>query len=168
MKKLKSIVFVGALALCFLVSMPGQAMEGKVRAASFTLEDQFDNRYALAFPSEKPTALIFIQRADSVVNQAKKWQLAFQSGKAKNIDVRMVVPIDTSLGLVKWIIKGHMKKQQPFWLDWESKVAAQYGYEPSKKQAKVVLIGKDGAVLKTVDGAFSPAAYEEMIKTLGI
>ena len=159
---------LGVTTLALGLLIPSAAFSenaaGVKTASPFNLKDQFSKEYAVKFPASKPTVLIFLSKDDSASNQAKKWKLALANNAiGKKSELLMIVPINTTFTPMQMFIRAHMKEEPPFLLDWGSKVAALYGYVAEKKTAKVILVGADGRVLATEDGAYTELAGKELV-----
>ena len=121
------------------------------RNSGFTLKDQNDASYAVKFPRDKVTVLIFGDREGA--GQIEGWTRPIYNQFGDKIEVYGIAELSAVPSLARGVVRRIIKRKTKYsvLLDWSGGVAKSYGYEKGK--ANVVVVGKKGAVLGRRSGA---------------
>lgn len=156
----RTVIALFLVSLIFLNSRPLQAQT----ADNFTLEDQFGNKIAVKFPSNKPVVLVFGDREGSA--QVEGWVRPIYG---KFTDKLYIFGI-AELSAVPWVAKPVVrrviksKSKNPIMLDWSGNVSKSYGCEKGK--ANVFVVSKEGKVIAVKRGAATAAALNDLYKEI--
>lgn len=119
--------------------------------SGFTLKDQNDNAYAVKFPRDKVTVLIFGDREGA--EQIEGWVRPIYNQYGNRTDVFGIAELSAVPSLARGIVRRIIKRKTKYsvLLDWSGSVSKAYGYETGK--ATVVVIDKNGGVIAKSSGA---------------
>lgn len=121
------------------------------RSSGFTLKDQNEASYAVKFPREKVTVLIFGDREGA--EQIEGWVRPIYNQFGSKIDVYGIAELSAVPSLMRGIVRRVIKQKTKYsvLLDWSGAVSKTYGYQKGK--ANVVVLDKNGRVIGRRTGA---------------
>ena len=134
------------------------------KAAEFALKDQYDKTFALNFPKDKATVLVFGDREGS--SQIEGWVRPLVEKYADKIDVLGVAELSAVPTVARGVVRRIMKNQvkYPVMLDWSGAISKSYGYQKGK--ANLFVIDKRGSIVAEVAGAASEAELEKIYREI--
>ena len=136
----------------------------KIKASEFGLEDQFGKTFAVKFPAEKVTVLVFGDKQGA--EQIEGWVSPLYGKYTDKINIYGIA----ELSVVPWIAKGFVRNsiknrsKTSIMLDWSGKVSKNYGYE--KEKANLFVIDKDGYIIAENRGAATKTELENLYKKI--
>ncbi len=134
------------------------------KAVEFTLKDQFGNSLTYKFPKEKISILAFADKDGS--EQLEGWIRPLYEKYQEKVDILGVAELSAVPSIAKGIVRSMIKKKsaQAVGLDWDGAVSKSYKYE--KKKANLVIIDKQGNIVKKENGAFEKSKFEKICAEL--
>ena len=136
----------------------------KMKAADFSLKDQFGKVHDFKFPKEKVTILAFGDKDGS--EQLEAWIRPLYDKYQDKIDIHGIAELSSVPLIARGIVRSIIKKKTTYsvMLDWEGKVSESYKYE--KKKANIYLIDKKGMVVVKEIGAADAARLDTLYKEI--
>lgn len=156
-KKMKSLVPCLALIITLIVAAAPAA--GR-QISGFELTDQNGREHRYYFPKENLSLLTVADKKGSA--QVESWVKPVRARYGSRIDIDGVADMSAVPGLLRGMVASQFKKQQqyPVMLDWSGKVSRQLGC--TKGQAGILLIDRDGRLLREWQGRATDAMLREL------
>lgn len=134
------------------------------KAPGFVLKDQNDKSYAVDFPRDKVTVLIFGDREGS--DQVEGWVRPIYDKYKDKVEVYGIAELSAVPGLARGVVRRIIKSRTKYsvLLDWNGNVSEAYGYQTGK--ATVVVVGKDGKIIARRAGAASQSGLNAVYKEI--
>ncbi len=132
----------------------------EMKAADFTLTDQFGNETAIKFPSDKPVVLVFGDREGS--KQVENWVRPVYAEFTDRIYIFGIAELSAVPRLARPAVRRiiRSKSKNPIMLDWTGSVARSYGCENGK--ANVFVVDRDGKVAAVRRGAADAGGLKDL------
>ncbi len=157
------------LALALSVAAAAMAAETSAPAASrqitgFELPDQHDKEHRYHFPKANLSLLTVADQKGSA--QVESWAKPVRERYGAKVDIDGVADMSAVPGFVRNMVTGQFKKRQqyPVMLDWTGKVCRQLG--GPKGQAGILLIDREGRVLREWHGHATEGTLRELFATI--
>lgn len=134
------------------------------KASEFELKDQYNKTYALKFPKDKATVLVFGDREGA--KQIESWVRPLVEKYADKIDIQGAAELSAVPGLAQGIVRRIMKNQVKYsvMLDWSGAVSKSYGYQKGK--ANLFVIDKNGKIIAKATGAATKGELENIFRDI--
>lgn len=134
------------------------------QASEFELKDQYNNTFALKFPKDKATVLVFGDREGA--KQIENWVRPLEEKYADKIDIQGVAELSAVPGFAQGVVRRIMKNQVRYsvMLDWSGAVSKSYDYQKGK--ANLFVIDKDGRVIAKAIGAATDSDLKKIINQI--
>lgn len=134
------------------------------KAPGFVLKDQNDGSYAIDFPRDKVTVLIFGDREGS--DQVEGWVRPVYNKYKDKIEVYGIAELSTVPSLARGVVRRIIKSRTNYsvLLDWTGNVSKAYSYQTGK--ATVVVVSKEGKVIARRAGAANQSALNQIYKEI--
>jgi hypothetical protein len=162
---MKTFILFSLLFLMFSGVNVGYAQQFTSNQASeFQLKDQYNKTFALNFPKDKATVLIFGDREGA--KQIESWVRPLVEKYADKIDIQGVAELSAVPEIAQGVVRRIMKNQVKYsvMLDWSGAVSKSYGYQKGK--ANLFVIDKRGNIVAEVAGAASAAELEKIYREI--
>ena len=156
----------GATSVAAQTAKPATAAirEKIEKASDFELKDQFNQNYAVKFPPDKPTILIFGDREGA--EQIESWVRPLIAKFPEKLKIYGIANLSAVPGIAKGVVRNAIKKRapNPVLLDWSGDVSKSYGYE--KEKANLFVVDKTGRLVAKYLGAATPAELENLYRAI--
>lgn len=165
MKRQITNIFVSIFVILAIMANQFTAFaDTKMKAADFSLKDQFGKVYDFKFPKEKVTILAFGDKDGS--EQLEAWIRPIYDKYQDKIDIHGIAELSSVPLIARGIVRGIIKKKTTYsvMLDWEGKVSESYKYE--KKKANIYLIDRKGTIVVKTIGAADATRLETIYKEI--
>ncbi len=150
-----------------IISAFGQA-ENKLKmksATDFVLEDQFEKKQEINFPSDKDIILIFfkMKMGDESYNEVIEWKSQFESFFSDSIEVFLLGIHSNVPGFLKSMVRGFMDDKERILLDWSGDVAEKYGFQD---EIRVLHISGNGFIDCIAQENYTEKKFKNFTKTI--
>lgn len=148
-----------------MIAASAAAEPGMAPAASgFTLADQYNRWHTYGFPRQKVSFLVLADQAGA--SQLEAWVQPLYARYQDAIEIHGVAALPAVPGAMRGLVRLFFKSRldYPVMLDWESRVAQQYGYHQT--QAHVFVIDPAGSIRLSVVGPAEPGQLQRVFATI--
>lgn len=134
------------------------------KALSFTLEDQFGKNFAIKFPADKVTVLVFGDRSGS--GQIEGWVRPLYNKFTDKIYIFGIAELSAVPWAARPLVRGFIKSRSKnsIMLDWSGKISKSYGYR--KNKANLFVVSKSGHIVAEKSGAATNAALTDLYREI--
>lgn len=141
---------------------PSPAVVGSLpKAKGFVLPDQYKRTHTFAFPRTNAVLLTVADKKGS--EQIEGWVKPVRERFGPRIDVAGIADVAKAPGPIRGLIRKAFRDQCPYpvMLDWEGTTARGFGY--AKGRVSVLLIDRDGTILRRHSGEVSPTELGSLL-----
>jgi hypothetical protein len=165
----QTLLWVGILALVFWAQQSSALAAASLtptikRVGAFELKDQYDTVCSMSFPKTNLTILTIADQKGS--DQVQGWVKPLKERYNQRIDISGIADMGAVPALLRGLVQSKFKKTctYPVMLDWSGLVAKSFGYE--KNQVSLLVINRDGTVLKQWSGEMDDRSLESAFETI--
>lgn len=156
-----------SLAACLVLTLTLMITAAPVpgrQIIDFELTDQYGREHRYHFPKPNLSLLTVADSKGSA--QVESWAKPVRGRYGAKVDIDGVAEMSAVPGFLRGMVAGQFKKQQqyPVMLDWTGKVSRYLGCP--KGQAGILLIDRDGRLLREWQGRATDALLSELFAAI--